>query len=305
MTGTASLDPAAARTRPAQWLFYPVVMAGAIALAWGLQRAGLPLGIAAYLAVAASGLAVFFGERLIPYRLDWSPTGPELLDDGLFLMIVQVLLPLGLTWLAVRLTQGALSAAGLTLHLWPRAWPLWAQVVLKIATGDFLRYWLHRWSHEHGPLWRLHAVHHHPRKLYAVNVFRFHPLDKALQFLGDTLPFILLGVGPDVLAYYFVVYATGGFFQHSNLDVRYGWLNYLVVGPELHRWHHSRRVAESNANYAHTFVFWDLLFGSYRRPVDRQVDELGLVDDGYPSGFLPQLWAPAQRTGSAIDHARG
>jgi sterol desaturase/sphingolipid hydroxylase (fatty acid hydroxylase superfamily) len=168
-------------------------------------------------------------------------------------------------------------------------------VLLKIAAGDVLRYWLHRWSHEHGVLWRLHAVHHQPRKLYAANVFRFHPLDKALQFLGDTLPFILLGVGPETLAYYFVVYATGGFFQHSNLDVRYGWLNYLVVGPELHRWHHARRIAESNANYAHTFALWDLLFGTYRRPADRQVGELGLLDDHYPSDFLRQLWAPARR----------
>jgi sterol desaturase/sphingolipid hydroxylase (fatty acid hydroxylase superfamily) len=290
----ASLEPAA--SRPIQWLYYPAVMAGAIATAWALHHAGAPLALSAYLAVAASALAVFVGERLIPYRRDWSPTKPELLDDGLYMLAVQVLLPLGLTWLAVNVIQAALSAAGLTLRLWPVAWPVWAQVVLKIAAGDFLRYWLHRWSHEHGVLWRLHAVHHAPRKLYALNVFRFHPLDKALQFLGDTLPFILLGVGPETLAYYFVVYATGGFFQHSNLDVRYGWLNYLVVGPELHRWHHSRKVAESNANYAHTFVLWDLLFGTYRRPRDRRVEALGLLDDGYPDGFLRQLAAPARRT---------
>jgi sterol desaturase/sphingolipid hydroxylase (fatty acid hydroxylase superfamily) len=282
-------------SRPVQWLLYPVVMAGAIGAAFSLHHAGAPLALSAYLAVAASALAVFFGEKLLPYRRDWSPTGAELVDDGLYMLAVQVLLPLGLTWLAVNGIQAALSAAGLTLHLWPVAWPVWAQVVLKIAAGDFLRYWLHRWSHEHGALWRLHEVHHAPRKLYALNVFRFHPLDKALQFLGDTLPFILLGVGPETLAYYFVVYATGGFFQHSNLDVRYGWLNYLVVGPELHRWHHSREVAESNANYAHTFVLWDLLFGTYRRPKDRRVEALGLLDDGYPSGFLRQLAAPARR----------
>jgi sterol desaturase/sphingolipid hydroxylase (fatty acid hydroxylase superfamily) len=277
-----------------QWLYYPAVMAGAIALAWAVHRAGVPLGLSAYLAVAASGLTVFLGETLIPYRRDWRPTGPDLFTDGLYLLTVQVLLPLGLAWLAVRASQAALSAAGLTLHLWPVAWPIWAQVLLKIASGDFLRYWLHRWSHEHGLLWRLHAVHHQPRKLYAANVFRFHPLDKALQFLGDTLPFILLGVSPEVLAYYFVVYATGGFFQHANLDVRYGWLNYLVVGPELHRWHHSRLAAESNANYAHTFALWDLLFGTWRRPKDRQVAELGLLDEAYPKGFLHQLGAPAR-----------
>jgi sterol desaturase/sphingolipid hydroxylase (fatty acid hydroxylase superfamily) len=305
VTDTASSNTTAARNQPVQWLLYPTVMFAAIALAWTVHHLGAPLTLAAYLAVAVSGLTVFFSEKLIPYRRDWDPTAPELRDDGLFMLFVQVLLPLGLSWLAVRATQGVLAASGLTLHLWPVSWPLWAQVILKIASGDFLRYWLHRWSHEHDLLWRLHAVHHHPRKLYAVNVFRFHPMDKALQFLCDTLPFILLGVGPDVLAFYFVIYATGGFFQHSNLDVRYGWLNYLVVGPELHRWHHSRQPIESNANYAHTFVLWDLLFGSYRRPVDRQVSALGLLDEAYPSRFLPQLWAPLRRTGSASDHAGG
>jgi ornithine lipid hydroxylase len=284
-----------------QWLFYPAVMSGAITLAWTIHRFGAPLTLAAYFSVAAAGLVVFFGETLIPYRRDWRPTGPDLLDDGLYLLAVQVLLPLGLAWLAVRASQAAFAAAGLTLHAWPVAWPVWAQVLLKIAAGDFLRYWLHRWSHQYGPLWRIHAVHHHPRKLYALNVFRFHPLDKALQFLGDTLPFILLGVGPATLAYYFVVYAVGGFFQHSNLDVRYGWLNYLVVGPELHRWHHARRTADSNANYAHTFVLWDLMFGTYRRPLDRQVRELGLADGNFPSGFLPQLRAPMRPVVSAHD----
>jgi sterol desaturase/sphingolipid hydroxylase (fatty acid hydroxylase superfamily) len=294
MASSAAASSSAAAVRPVQWLFYPAVMTGAIAIARAVHSAGAPLGLAAYVAVAASGLTVFLGEMLIPYRREWRPAGRDLIGDGLFLLTVQVLLPLGLTWLAVRATQGALAGAGLTLHVWPAAWPVWAQVLLKIATGDFLRYWLHRWSHEHGVLWRLHAVHHQPRKLYAANVFRFHPLDKALQFFGDTLPFILLGVGPETLAYYFVVYATGGFFQHSNLDLRYGWLNYLVVGPELHRWHHARRIAESDANYAHTFALWDLLFGTYRRPAGQQVGELGLLDDGYPSGFLRQLWAPAR-----------
>ena len=87
-----------------------------------------------------------------------------------------------------------------------------------------------------------------------------------LQFLLDTLPFMLVGIGTDVLAYYFVFYSTSGLFQHSNCDVRLGWLNYLVSGPEVHRWHHSQRIAESNSNYAHSFVVWDLVFGTYFRP---------------------------------------
>ena len=106
---------------------------------------------------------------------------------------------------------------------------------------------------------------------------------------------MLVGVGPEVLGAYFVFYSMSGLFQHSNCDVRLGWLNYLVSGPEVHRWHHSKQIEESNANYAHSFVVWDLLFGTYFRPADRTVTELGLQERDYPQGFLGQMLAPFRR----------
>ena len=91
---------------------------------------------------------------------------------------------------------------------------------------------MHRWAHEWEPLWRFHAVHHAPHKLYWLNVGRFHPIDKGLQVFLDTLPFLLLGVGEDVLALYVVCYAINGFFQHCNIDVRLGntpWMRAIKI----------------------------------------------------------------------------
>lgn len=275
-------------------IYYPAVILLAVGLMAGASAAGIPLVVAPYVAVAVAGILIVLGERIIPYRREWTPTAPELIDDGVFMVLVQILLPLVLGWIAIFWVQRFLAGAGLTFNLWPSAWPIAAQVLLKILAGDLLRYWLHRASHTASPLWRLHAVHHAPTKLYALNVFRFHPLDKMLQFLGDTLPFILLGVGPEVLAFYFVIYAVSGLFQHSNIDVRLGWFNYVVSGPEVHRWHHSRVIAESNANYAHTFAGWDVLFGTWRRPADH-VGPLGLLDDAYPRRFSGQMAAPFRR----------
>ena len=48
-----------------------------------------------------------------------------------------------------------------------------------------------------------------------------------------------MGVSGDVLAGYFTFYAVNGFYQHSNCLVWLGRLNYVISGPELHRWHHS------------------------------------------------------------------
>jgi sterol desaturase/sphingolipid hydroxylase (fatty acid hydroxylase superfamily) len=188
----------------------------------------------------------------------------------------------GLDWLGGNLDT--------SLHnLWPHGWPVAAQVMLMLFTGDALRYWLHRAFHTWQSMWRFHAVHHAPHELYWLNVGRFHPIDKASQLLLDSLPFVILGVGTDVLAAYFVFYAVNGFFQHSNCRVRLGPLNWVISGPELHRWHHSRLVAESNSNYGNNLIVWDSLFGTRFLPSDGEVDELGLLNPAYPQSFLAQM----------------
>jgi sterol desaturase/sphingolipid hydroxylase (fatty acid hydroxylase superfamily) len=271
---------------------YPGLLGGSLVILGVLLANGAALSWAPYAAVALVGPAILVAERILPYRPNWNAGAADLADDVFFLVAVQMAVPLALVWLTTFLVQGYLSRNGWTSDIWPVHWPILAQLALKVVAGDFFRYWLHRAAHTWPPLWRLHEVHHHPEKLYTTNVFRFHPLEKALQFFCDTFPFILLGIGVEALAYYFVFYALSGLLQHANIDVRLGWLNYIFSGPEVHRWHHARKIFESNHNYAHSFVVWDIVFGTYFRPRDRQVTYLGLLDPEYPRGFLRQLAAP-------------
>jgi sterol desaturase/sphingolipid hydroxylase (fatty acid hydroxylase superfamily) len=144
----------------------------------------------------------------------------------------------------------------------PASWPIAGQVVLLLLVSDGLRYALHVAAHRFEPLWRLHAVHHRPEKLYALNVVRFHPLEKTLQLGLDTLPFVIVAVGTEVLSLYLVIHAIHGFLQHASIDLRLGPLNGIVSGPELHRWHHSRDIAESHHNFGNNLILWDVLFGT-------------------------------------------
>jgi len=221
--------------RVLQWAIYPALMLGSLFALWGLLEGGASLAWAPYAAVAIGGPAVLLTEQLLPYRHTWRPALRDFIDDGQYMVVVQMVLPFALVWLTIWFVQARLTEVGLTLEIWPAYWPLWVQLAAKIVIGDFFRYWLHRTAHTWPPLWRLHAVHHAPEKLYTTNVFRFHPAEKALQFLCDSLPFILVGVGAEVLGYYFVFYAMSGLFQHSNCDLRLGWLNYIFSGPEVHR----------------------------------------------------------------------
>ena len=146
---------------------------------------------------------------------------------------------------------------------WPHGWTLGAQMVAMVLAVDFVRYWLHRACHTFPALWRLHEVHHSPDILYTLNVGRFHPLEKILHFACDSVPFLLLGVAPEVIAGYFLLYSVNGFFQHSNLRLRYGWLNYVVGSAETHRWHHARDPKTASCNFGNTTIVWDLLFGTW------------------------------------------
>jgi sterol desaturase/sphingolipid hydroxylase (fatty acid hydroxylase superfamily) len=165
-------------------------------------------------------------------------------------------------------------------------------MLLMMFIADLPRYWLHRAAHEWTPLWKFHAVHHSVKKLNWINVGRFHPVDKSLQFVCDTLPFILVGVSKEVLTLYFVVYSIKGFFQHSNVDVKLGWLNYIISGPELHRWHHSKVIKESNTNYGNNVIVWDILFGTFFLPKHAVIEKLGLLEKDYPMTFLGQIKEP-------------
>jgi len=272
------------------YLWYPLVF---IAAGWSFAAmlgAGAPLLAATYLPVLGAALVIVALEWRFPERLEWRPRRPDVAADAAFMVFVQIALPRLLAAAAI------LAIAGWTHEhapsaWWPHGWPLLAQVVAMVLAVDFLRYWLHRACHAFGPLWRLHEVHHSPDILYTLNVGRFHPLEKALHFACDSVPFLLLGVAPEAIAGYFLAYAVNGFFQHSNVRLRYGWLNYVVGSAETHRWHHARDPRTAACNFGNTTIVWDVLFGTWYLPANARV-EVGIMDRAYPRSFWKQMLSP-------------
>jgi sterol desaturase/sphingolipid hydroxylase (fatty acid hydroxylase superfamily) len=152
---------------------------------------------------------------------------------------------------------------------------------------EFGAYWMHRWHHSHPCLWSLHALHHGPDKLHALNNFRVHPLNYALQFALSTLPLLLLGVPQNVLLAWLAVSQPVLMLQHLNVDLKSGWLNAVFSTNELHRWHHSNSPATGNVNFGSTLTVWDHVFGTYR-PVDAS------GDPGSVGLFATSRYYPAQ-----------
>ena len=279
----------------ARVLLYPVVSIGACVAFYVLATSGTTTAVAAYGPILVAAILITLSELWWPHRVSWKPDRGTVTTDVVFATVVQMVIP-AFTSIAFAFVAKALIGAGWEApDLWPHHLSGTLQVALMLVLADILRYWQHRAMHRSPTLWRLHAVHHAPGRLYWLNVGRFHPLEEMIQSLIDALPFVILGVDERVLAGYYVFYAVNGFFQHSNCDVRLGPLNRIIAGPELHRWHHSAEINETNHNYGNKLIVWDTLFGTRYLPADREVGELGNSEPAYPTTFLGQVAAPFRR----------
>ncbi|NND39035.1 MAG: sterol desaturase family protein [Pseudomonadales bacterium] len=280
----------------ARFLVFPLTMAAALLTTWaGFAVFNLPHALAAGLSVLVFGFIwVSILERLMPYRKDWNRSDNDVITDFIHLFIdngiivtlekpILVALLVGASAWLIQLAQGT---------LWPSDWPLLAQLFLMLLIAEFGRYWIHLAAHRVPWLWRLHAVHHSPNRLYLLNAARFHPLEKILFQLPEVVPFILLGTNIETITLYLTFNSVHGLFQHSNVSLRLGPLNYLFSMTELHRWHHSKNPEESDRNFGNNLIVWDILFGTFYYPKNREVGDIGLLSPSYPKNYLGQLKAP-------------
>jgi len=168
--------------------------------------------------------------------------------------------------------------------------PFWLQLLLVIFLYSFLRYSVHRIQHAVPFLWELHSYHHGVTDLRASNTFVSHPVDYSLR---NVLPPVILGfVGFDPVA---ILFGAGllnasSTLSHCGAGLHAGWLNYIFVTPEVHRWHHSAKVPAGHkfsVNYGVGFAIWDQIFGTYYLPVEngipRQPEGIG-----HPGGYADE-----------------
>src|SRR5262249_23131412 len=154
-----------------------------------------------------------------------------------------------------------------------------------------LQYGIHRVFHSRFA-WKFHAIHHSPKVLDWLSTVRFHPVNSALAFVLPDVIVLLLGFAPDavfLLAPFNAVYSG---MVHANLNWTFGPFRYVLASPVFHRWHHTTKEEGLNKNFAATFPFIDLLFGTYYMPADRIPEQFGNGEPGFPEGFWGQLLHP-------------
>jgi len=137
---------------------------------------------------------------------------------------------------------------------------------------DFAVYLWHVLGHKSEQLWRLHKVHHSDKNIHVTTGLRFHIFDQLLEVVVKCLCTIVIGVEAHVVVVCELVRMAFVLFHHANVVVPgERWLSYLIITPSLHRTHHSTRRSEHDSNYGIVLAVWDILFGTRKELVPRQL----------------------------------
>lgn len=292
-----------------QWGIFPLVITAVVASSWLMMISGVDPALAILGPQLAAFITVAVSERIFPYHAQWLHSHKDIRVDATHTVGIGITTGLlGPFVVSSGVAIGGWLSTQIGIGLWPQEWPLVMQIALAMIIGELPGYWVHRWQHKWDFLWRFHSVHHSAPRLYWLNAGRFHPLDLIATYVPSYLLLVILGANELILAYFGLLSAVHGIFQHANLQLKLGPLNWIFSMAELHRWHHSRTLHESNSNYGQTISIWDWVFGTRYLPQDREPPrDIGIANlPNFPMTWWAQIkapfrWRAVQQESAAIE----
>lgn len=256
---------------------YPVLLFSLVTAAALAERFQWKPGTVYAVATVALLVILMVTERWMPLDVNLGMTSRSFLRDLKYISIDAPVIAgtrmlagwLGILW--------AENHAGLLRDL---SWPIAAAAFL--VAFEFFQYWYHRLSHSGlGPvgsfLWKVHAAHHLPDRLYVTMHAVFHPINAIIATMIIQGTLILLGVSPYAALAAMLLIDLAGLVSHFNVDLRMGFLAYVFIGTETHRMHHSADTISSK-NFGNTLALWDIVFGTFQYAPGQRPQRIGVAD---------------------------
>jgi sterol desaturase/sphingolipid hydroxylase (fatty acid hydroxylase superfamily) len=170
--------------------------------------------------------------------------------------------------------------------------PVVLQALLILLALDVIQYWTHRMFHT-AAFWKYHAIHHSAVNVDWLTSFRFHPVDIVIHSTCAYVVVYVIGFSPEAWLLLYPFNLVFSLMVHANLSWSFGPFRYLLVSPVFHRWHHTHPDEGGNKNFAPTFPFLDLLFGTYYEQKGVQPGVFGTPNDPVSDvNILQQLVYP-------------
>lgn len=212
----------------------------------------------------------------------------------LFVMIINAVFGIATAGIFVWLDT---SQFGL-LHLFEA--PVWVKLLLSIMVLDLIaQYGVHFLLHKVRWMWRLHLVHHSDKHVDATTGTRHHPFDFIIREIFALVAVIIMGMPISFYFFYRILSVLFTYFTHANLGLPL-WLDkglsYVIVTPNMHKFHHHFELPWTDSNYGNMLSLWDRLFGTfvYDDPAKIQYG-IDIADHTDPENIRVQLGLPFNR----------
>lgn len=144
------------------------------------------------------------------------------------------------------------------------AQPVWVQVAVILVLTELTFYFVHRAMHRVPQLWRLHEMHHTSADMDWLSGYRKHALETVVHAGVALVPIALIGFSSLAWLSFGLLGVFFAGFTHLNIKSELRWLEWLVVTPRYHAWHHATDLAEQQRNFAGKFTILDSVFGTRR-----------------------------------------
>ncbi len=184
--------------------------------------------------------------------------------------------------------------------------PFLVTYVIANLIGEFLPYLYHRVSHVGNVnsyfslvLWKIHSIHHLSTSMNWFKTNWVHPINIFLNTFLKMTPLLLLGFSREIIFLVSITHVVIAYLSHANIKTQKSLLDYIIVTPQVHHFHHSTKMNEAG-NFSNIFPFWDLLFGTYYNRKGT-VGKVGVMEESrinYPdeSAYFRQLIFPVTNT---------
>ena len=216
-------------------------------------------------------------EFLFPLKKEWKMTKKSFIRD--LKWMASGILMVGITKVGIPLLAIDLSAlnTGILANT-----SILTGAIVSLLVYEFFQYWYHRISHtgigKFKWLWKVHVTHHLPKQVYILMHPVINPINVIVIMVIIQGSLILLGARPESVFIFNVLMGLQGMFSHFNVEIKAGFLNYIFIGTELHRYHHSANMEEAQ-NYGATIAIWDIIFGTFYYKPNRVPEKLGVENE--------------------------
>ncbi len=271
-----------------------VLLGGAKVKFGAIEQTPFSLGLDWFVIALFFSAIVFVPiERMLAVRPQ-SPLRAEWRTDIAYFFMSHVLVQFVLIAVTASTSTVARFAAFPAVTGTIQSLSLWAQFLIAVFFADLAQALLHRVYHKLPWLWKFHAVHHSSRQMDWLAGSRVHLVEILLTRSAVLLPLVLLGFAPAAVNAYVILVGIQAVLAHANLRINFGWLEYVLVTPRYHHWHHARELDYIDVNYAIHLPLVDMLMGTFKRPpAGAWPQEYGVMKlQTVPVGFVPQSFMP-------------